>query len=496
MERIKRIGLFILLLGAIPMIGLIASIIITSDIDAKYTTEGLPPLSTICGIRGTLPELRNNSDIIAACSEFDNIALLGDASAAVLFCSFLLPLIYLAVSFIGRGRRTFLSFAFPLLVPITIIVLSVSVLVQSGIFAYSVYIAESYFTGYIHPKLVFVIGLVGVLGALSLIQKLFIFFKPQEMTVIGQLLDYDTKLRLQEIVASVCKELGTARPSNVVVGLEPTFYATNCKMHVIGNQTKLRGNTLYVSALLLRFLSDEETSAVIGHEMGHFCGKDTAYTLRFAPVYASLSKSIASLSGAGQGNIGDISKLPALATLVMMLEIFSKLENEISRTRELEADKAGASVGSPKALITALIKTTLISGYWPDVRKKNAELLSEGRVITNLCGFYNTLVKNIFSEASKESLLQILAHQKISHPTDSHPTLQERANGVAIDLSEALTEVMNSFVATNQDNSENLILPEQLEEELTITEHRVMIAIGAAKLPEDMPSQETEQSAA
>ena len=74
---------------------------------------------------------------------------------------------------------------------------------------------------------------------------------------------------------------------NIVVGIEPNFYATAADVVGCGDTT-LKGETLYLSLSLMRLFNKSELKAVIGHELGHFSAKDTEYSSKFAPVYRGL----------------------------------------------------------------------------------------------------------------------------------------------------------------------------------------------------------------
>lgn len=71
---------------------------------------------------------------------------------------------------------------------------------------------------------------------------------------------------------------------------------------------------------------------------------------------------------------------------------------------------------------------------------------------------------------------------KISHPTDTHPTISERYKNIGFDsndlTSEKLTEVGGASAILFEDAV-------RFEEELTLLEHRFMHAIGAVTEPED-----------
>ena len=93
--------------------------------------------------------------------------------------------------------------------------------------------------------------------------------------------------------------------------------------------------------------------AVIGHELGHFRGADTAYSRKFAPVYSGLSHAIDTLQDEDKG-ADSLAKLPAISMLSLMLALFARNERRISRDREFGAYAVGVRVFSPEALATSI----------------------------------------------------------------------------------------------------------------------------------------------
>ena len=119
----------------------------------------------------------------------------------------------------------------------------------------------------------------------------------------------------------------------------------------------------------MKLFSKQQLAAVIGHELGHFSGKDTAYSMKFAPVYSGLTSSINTLD---EGD--SIVAVPAIAMLSAMLDIFSRNVSKISRSREFEADKIGVSVSSNEDLAVSLAKVSIFASLWQKVRQENIDL--------------------------------------------------------------------------------------------------------------------------
>ncbi len=106
--------------------------------------------------------------------------------------------------------------------------------------------------------------------------------------------------------------------------------------------------------------------------------------MQFAPVYAGLGKALGAIATDEDEGASGLAKLPAIAMLSYLYEIFATNVARISRDREHKADEAGAAVGSPMSLSTALIKVTLYSGLWGHARKQNVERLNQGKIANDL----------------------------------------------------------------------------------------------------------------
>jgi Zn-dependent protease with chaperone function/uncharacterized tellurite resistance protein B-like protein len=304
----------------------------------------------------------------------------------------------------------------------------------------------------------------------------FSFGKNLETHVVGTPLRQEDEPGLFAFVGNLASTLGAKSPDNIVVGLEPTFYVTSCDIHLIGQDRRLTGETLYLSAPLCRLMRLGEVSAIIGHELGHFRGDDTVYSLRFAPVYAGLGNAIGAVAEGGNG-LMQLARLPAISMLSFMYDVFARNQAEISRLRELVADKAGISASSPMDLSTSLVKVTLYSGLWQAALEHNAARLSQGKFTRNLSHVFQGFARYDVEHESLEEIMTSVLDQQIVHPTDTHPTLAVRMANAGV----RPEQIDKAALLVPEDSAVNMIKGHTaIEEDLTALEHKFLAAMGVA----------------
>ncbi|WP_164651601.1 M48 family metalloprotease, partial [Pseudomonas viridiflava] len=77
-----------------------------------------------------------------------------------------------------------------------------------------------------------------------------------------------------------------------VLGMIEGFYVTSSDVSLLPAEISLKGRTLHIPMMYLGLMNAAETSAVIGHELAHFAGEDTEYSLRFLPIYDGIGRSL------------------------------------------------------------------------------------------------------------------------------------------------------------------------------------------------------------
>lgn len=470
----------LLLLIAIPIFGFVVSRWVLSDINAEISKGGGEfTVRQMC-----TPEfLSVASDLKPLCDEIAPIlwmqtgSLISGAVAVLMLLSFIV-----FAAFAGKSR-TKIAKIFPSLVTFTLIILAALVIVQGAILTYGAYVAESYAIERVHFVLIGAIGLGALVGGFSLISSAFKLAKKQSHSVLGKKLDSNKHPKLFALISEISEKLGARNPEHVIVGLEPNFYVTSADVNLIGDNSTLKGETLYLSLPLARILRLEEIQGIIGHELGHFRGDDTFYSLKFAPVYSGLSHAVQAMgSDETEGSAASIATLPAYAVLSYIIDVFHTNVSSINRDREFEADKAASEVADSKYLASSLLKIGLYAGAWNDLEGRVVERMrGQGKVARNLSQVFSSIVKYDVNEETIPEVIESIAEQTIAHPTDSHPPTANRIEKMGLNVKEIERDLLVMPKRTCMDLFED---PAKIEEELTTLQQQYYVALGV-QLPED-----------
>lgn len=461
---------------SIPILGLVVSQLILADINAEFATASLPPIEIVCA----LPEVANNPELSGGCDEAGTLQAMTTASLiAAALPTGTFAIFFLASLAAGRNRRA-LAAIFPPLTTLSILVVAVTVLLQGALLVGSIYYGESYLTGKVHVGVVGLIGLAACVACLSLIASAFSMLRRSSTSVSGQLVTRETAPELHALIEETASKLGAQPPRNVVIGLEPTFFATAATVRLVGTTTKLTGESLFLSAPLVRMFTRGELTAVIGHELAHFSGADTAYSLRFAPVYRGLGTALSAMNGA-DGEQSFVT-LPAASLLGGLISLFEKNEKAVGRERELEADAAGARVSSPDDLASALVKVSVFAPAWPKITQSAIDRLNQGKIVRNLSTTFLDFARFDVDRAAIDEVAAASLASVISHPTDTHPPLAQRLEALQVKA----TGVIERLDASPGEHAGKLLLnlPE-VEQQLTTQSHQIHLALGLARLPSE-----------
>ncbi|EPT7033225.1 M48 family metallopeptidase [Cronobacter malonaticus] len=311
--------------------------------------------------------------------------------------------------------------------------------------------------------LVILFGILWVLyKSLGSIRRCFALFQPEPNEVVGYNLTREQAPALWSMVEALSQKTGAMMPDNIVVGMLEGFYVTANSVQ-LEDGPLLTGQTLYFPLTWAALLDKDETCAVIGHELGHFAGQDTQYSLRFAPLYAGITNSINTMAQNQQSApfIDHVVLYPSLYMGVYFIEQLHETVSHWSRIREHAADEMGARASSPQALASSLLRISAVS----EPLNNTLEDFFNGKP-----GFED-LVAALVTRLREEGFGDIQAYleHKAAHPTDSHPPSRARIEALGCAIDDTL--IQHATRAVPQDPWENLRLwfaqPEALSGKMT-----------------------------
>lgn len=365
-----------------------------------------------------------DSEFNEACALLNQFSLLGLGASLVAGLGVGLITVSTLVAVTTGWSRFLLSFSFPVTAFFAILLISVITLGQAVLAAAALYYAESYFFGVVHPWVIGVVAVVGGGVALTVLLNVISMFRTATTSVIGIAVQPVEAPHIHRVVMNIARELNTRPPKNIVLGFDPTFFATSAKVSIPFLDRPLRGETLYLSLPLLRVFSKTEAHSIIGHELAHFSGADTIFSKKFAPAYRGLDEARSNL--AGQDGKASIWSLPATITLNFVLSVFSRAERRINRSRELRADQVGARIGSPESLSSALIKFSILAQIWQLEFDNMVERIRKGRFSRNLSRNFTERARFDVDHDKVAGLAALGLESEVQHPTDTHPTTRVR----------------------------------------------------------------------
>jgi Zn-dependent protease with chaperone function len=489
-EKAKRYLTLGLLLFVIPILGWLTSLYVENEwnsglrtalatngvmTEAEYIERHISYLE-LCRPGGTLAQSGENEKLCSGAAEIIDARLAAVATGGVGIALILLIVIGQKVA--GNDRSK-LSAVFSPMVRIVLLALSLSVIAQAGLLVYSLYTLEAAAIHRVHGGILGAIAIGALIGSFQLLRSAFSLMNETAMSLRAELLTRESHPEFYALVGQIAQKLGAQAPDNIVLGLEPNFFVTVSPVKLLsGPGIELKGRTLFMSLSLLEVLSKDELLAVIGHELGHFRGQDTEYSMKFAPIYSRLTTALTAMSGGG--NASSLALLPANAVLSVCLGQFAETERTIGRERELLADKAAAEAVSAEALATALIKVSLYAGHWHGLTMHHIDELAEGRYYDNLANTYRGICSNALASINWDEAKPNFVKFVQPHPVDTHPPLGQRLQSLNVSIDDKDVSIAQPAA----DPAAHLIADiAEYEQRLTILEIQWLEAIGAVVIP-------------
>jgi hypothetical protein len=362
------------------------------------------------------------------------VAVAGGSIAAAL--SLLVLLTGTGLGRLGRGSRDALVRGFSLMRRVLPAVLAVQILAATtGFVAVVIFEAGMLVQGGFTGDGVKLMGIAAVAigglilaagGALLGLRRALDAFEPDPLPILGRQIAADAAPGLWRLVNGLAERMGALKPEALVVGLTEGFFVTSGPAVIDPGGARLTGRILYVPLPHLALMRGDETAAIIGHELAHYAGGDTAYSQRFLPIYAGVGRSLDAIAERERSALGLLG--PSVSLGLFVMERFHLLVRHWSRVREFAADAAGAAVTSSAASARALLRYGAIAPCISETLEAAADAPEKAS---------SDLVAAVLERAVAQGLNDPAAHleEGQGHPTDTHPPTAERiaALGQAID---------------------------------------------------------------
>ncbi len=244
------------------------------------------------------------------------------------------------------------------------------------------------------------------------------------LPVLGRPLSRQDAPALWQWLDGVARRIDAPTPDHVAIGLAEGFYVTSAPVQLMPQNVRLTGRTLHIPLTFAATLSQQETEAIIGHELGHFAHGDTENGTQLAVVHRTMHQRVEQLIEEVERNDAWLTQ-PPLWTSLFILSTFDHAYAHWSRRQELAADAASVRAVGAEAAARALIRVTAIDA-----------VLAK---ITSGTGTPN-LIATLHTRLADEDLVlddAILA-RTLPHPIDSHPPARARLDALGVRLDDAL----------------------------------------------------------
>ncbi len=497
MKYVKLAAIFL----AIPVICYFVLRSAMSDMDVAWghalkknniSPDRIPALAVVCQNFSTVTELK----LASICTPYTDAELFRNVAIFTAVGTVSFSLLVMVAGFVCKANRHLLLRLFRPGFVVSNLVVATLLIVQAVLISETIRCSSWNSADTADVYFYFVLfGLIALVGVFLTVKPLFRTARKAQSTVIGQVLSVSDYPALWQFVGDLAQTVGSDLPHNLVVGLTPAFFVTEADVHCIGGT--VTGRTMYLSVPLCRILTVEELSAVIAHELGHFRGEDTAFSLRFYPIYRGAVESLNGVSEAVTqindftryipinaikliGIMGSLTLLPSVFMISYFLECFSGAESAVSRDREIAADAVAAKTSGSANIATALVKLHAYTGMWDQLSVVMRDGLSVGHVnvgderydapqfFSNVSELYAMTV----AQCAEPRSLDGLDAKTIPHPTDSHPPLSIRLDALGQSLFAIRSGALN--VSPNPSAHEVIDNCDDLEGRLSLIEQALV----------------------
>ncbi len=272
----------------------------------------------------------------------------------------------------------------------------------------------------------FLAGLT-VYGAFSAIRGLRDIFALNAPEPIGESARVITEAEapgLWRFVHDLAERQKALVPDAIVIGMDGGFYVTEHPVKLHPSEQTLEGRTLYLPAPYLELFDDEELAGVVGHELAHFVGEDTAYSRHFSPIYMGLERALVAMS---EATAKGFAMYPALRLGQHAIERFDLAVKHWGRLREFEADRLSSLASGPRSIGQSLVRASVIAPVVSTILD---------RAYTDPADGESDLVLEMVCKVRDKGWPDVSSHldDHASHPTDTHPSTPQRIEALGLQV--------------------------------------------------------------
>ncbi len=254
-------------------------------------------------------------------------------------------------------------------------------------------------------------------------------FEREPMPLLGRSVSEKEAPKVWSFVRDVAQKAGATMPDGIILGLDQGFFVTEHPVALAGGAKAPNGRILYLPLPYMAFMTRAETAAVVGHELGHFTGADTEYSLRFSPIYASAVNNLRAVYYAAgdtsDNRLANVVSKPAMLLSEFFLESFDHAVQHWSRVRELAADAVGAAVAGGEAIALSLLRISVLAPHIDTALAEHWNKAGEGKGI----------IERTMELVQEHGLSDPGEHLEDAqpHPTDSHPPVRLRLEALKVE---------------------------------------------------------------
>jgi len=263
-------------------------------------------------------------------------------------------------------------------------------------------------------------------------------------------------------VARIATALKVRAPTRIIVGLKPGPWVSTAPIRLQDGQVLPPGETLYLSPLELRALRSRELDAFIAHELGHFRAPDLPFTRPCVPAMRPPLYTCQGVRSLAR-NFIDLARLRSLMVINGKAWVLKRAAGSIRQWGEFGADRAALAVAGGADLIAGLAKLAMLSGAWSYLQEHLREQVSRGIGPRNLVLDCLDLVQEAAASRHRAWFGALLVREQIAQPTDTHPTLVQRAAAAGVEAPAATARALQDLALWMNQPAES----RRIEEELT-----------------------------